>query len=892
MKTGVYIITHPHKKQVYKIGCSNNLSQRLNSSDYTIMFYPTDTPKLKYIFYFNDERNIMFFENAIHNILKQSRLFPNRELFKLPQLNKTIKLIQKSLTNDNILHTLHKTLNTVPDSHNIPVPITTLRSTQYDYQIPIIEKLLLHYNTANKGVLSCPPGFGKTYIASQFINQSNYHNYLILCPQILICDEFKIALSHLTKNNKQINITVVNSDNKEKIIRYKNKKNIIITTYQSYPLYKIKNINCTIYDEAHHTCCGPQFTQLLKIKSTKKLFITATPKIVHYIDTKRIQYSMNNPKIYGKIIHQEDLNYAINKKLLCDYKIYFPSVDLADPINICRKIISKYDRRRIVLFFNSIIESKKIAEILSLMSIGDSVFELNGNSTRKKKLQIKKIMDEESDKVYILCNVNIIGEGVSIKLIDSIVFCENRSSPIGLYQNIGRGLRWHKNKNICMIVVNNTFNAKNVFSSLYEYDSSLRNNNTNEYKLIGDDSTLKKYVKTFQLIKIEQNGGLWNYKFEILLNYIKKFSKIPHRSDIHNGVKIRTWFDSQLEKITNQKSKTYIKMNKDKIIKYHLDKYIEKKTDDKYSSRRPWNSVMNMLLEYVTEKGKMPEYREKYKNYKLGYWLGAQKKKIKDNTSDVYIKMSKNKIIKKNLDEYIEYKIKNKNKVKFTWEENMDILCEYIDQYKKIPMRGTLFKNHKFGCWLSDQKKKLYTQSDELYHKLNRNITLENNLNNYLIKKKKNKNKIKYNWDESLKMLLEYIQLKKCIPTIKDRYNNYSITTWLNHQLKYINNQSDEMYKKLNKHILIKKYLDAYIKNKIERNKYKISQNDKMKLLIEYVNDREEIPSHEIKYKNQKIGYWLYYHTQKLTNTTQSFYKSLSHIPVIKQYMDAHINSL
>lgn len=248
MKRGIYILTHPFYKNTYKIGCSNNLDELINSSTYTTMFMPEDVPKLKYILHFSDEHYITFYEKIVHRFLLKYKKSDVRELFEIKKLKKQVNKLYSRLLSESINCTLHTSLNDVPET-NI---IITKHNDHYKYQTPIVAKLINYFEDSSKGILSCPPGYGKTYITANFIKQTNYHNYLILCPQIMICDEFKISLRSLIK--KGFNIVIVNSNNKNKITKNKNKKNVIITTHHSYPKHTIKNMKCVIYNEAHHTC--------------------------------------------------------------------------------------------------------------------------------------------------------------------------------------------------------------------------------------------------------------------------------------------------------------------------------------------------------------------------------------------------------------------------------------------------------------------------------------------------------------------------------------------------------------------------------------------------------------------------------------------------------------
>lgn len=863
MKRGIYILTNPLYEDTYKIGCSNNLDERIYSSTYTTMYLPDDVPKLKYIIHFSDNNNIEFYEKIVHKLLSRHRLSDVRELFELIELKKQIKKLHSQLLHESMHCTLYTTLNDVPETNTI---ITT-HNNHYNYQTPIVTKLIDYFNDSSKGILSCPPGYGKTYITANFIKQTNYHNYLILCPQIMICDEFKIALQSLIKQN--INIVIVNSDNNNKITKYRNKKNVIITTYQSYPLHSITNMKCVIYDEAHHTCCGKEFTKLLTINSDKKLFITATPKIITYGENDKTEtFSMNDEDIYGPVIHRAELSTAIDKKILCDYKLYFPSVNKADPISIVDKMVNLYSRKRIVLFFNTVRESKKVYKRLLKSNLCDDVFELNANTKRKDKLNIKHTMDDNTDNVYVLCNVNIIGEGVSIKRIDSIVFCENRQSSIGLYQNIGRGLRWHENKDLCLVVVTNKFCVKNVFGSLFEYDSRLRNEAIRRNKCIGDIKVSTQYEKVFKLIEINRDGGQWEYKCKLFFEYVEEFKKIPIRRITYKGHSIGRWYSHQKENVNNREDIRYQKLCKNDIVKNNLNKYIERKLSQ--------DSSINLLFQYVEEFQKIPTCKTMYKGRLLGRWYLHQRGNVNKREDALYQKLCKYDTIRNNIDEYI----KKKNKKKLSQKDKLNLLLQYVKEFKKIPPLETSYHDINIGTWYCGRKKLINTCDDIWYQRLCIHEIIKNNLERHI----KNKNK-KILQEEILNTFIKYIGEFKKVPPYGTIYCGIKLNEWFCRKKLMINNSEHLWYKKLCVNDVTKKYINNYI----EKKKNKPSQNDLLNIFFQCIEEFKNIPPQGTIYNGVKIIMWYNRKKIKINNYEDIWYKKLSTNDIIKDDLNKYI---
>ena len=80
-------------------------------------------------------------------------------------------------------------------------------------------------------------------------------------------------------------------------------------------------------------------------------------------------------------------------------------------------------------------------------------------------------------------------------------------------------------------------------------------------------------------------------------------------------------------------------------------------------------------------------------------WFQRVKEKIKSNTDNIYLKMSKNQIIKTSLDEYLEPEKK--------WNKYKDILFMVCNKNKSVVKQLDTYEDIKIGHWLSNQKIKI-----------------------------------------------------------------------------------------------------------------------------------------------------------------------------------------
>jgi hypothetical protein len=193
----------------------------------------------------------------------------------------------------------------------------------------------------------------------------------------------------------------------------------------------------------------------------------------------------------------------------------------------------------------------------------------------------------------------------------------------------------------------------------------------------------------------------------------------------------------QKKRIEDTNSELYKKLSTHKIVKDNLDEYLD--------PNKIWNEWCKLLFEYCDKEKTVPPYKIEYNNQKIGIWLSNQKQHIEDTNSEIYKKLSVNKIIKDNLDEYLKNKELTKDKIKSTWDESCKLLFEYCNKEKQCPSKKIEYCNQKIGSWLSHQKQCVKDINSELYKKLSINKIVKDNLDEYLKNRELIKDKVKLN---------------------------------------------------------------------------------------------------------------------------------------------------
>ena len=553
------------------------------------------------------------------------------------------------------------------DDEDIKVEIEQYIAKPAQYQSAILDKMVSYYDENKRGSLILPPGYGKSYMAGFFIKRQKYTKVLVLTSQIAICNDFSRALDACCVDN-----CILNSAEKT-TKKYNNNYTATVTTYQSYLKYakKINKIkyDLVVYDEAHHVCAD-EYRKSLRLRG-KKLFLTATKKVSKFKSDDPdddVEFDMSH-KDFGDIIHEESIEYCIHNGMLCDYKLY--ACDWTKGlVYIIKQLIHDYHRKHIILFFNSVKNSQKVCADLCEAEL--TSFHMDASTKHSAR---RNILERFSAETSILCNVNLVSEGVNIPCIDCIFFMEQRNSNIGVIQNLGRGLRVHTGKDMCMVIMTQTMlQEKSMIRALRSYDSrichpSMRISYSREllYELNG----------ICNLIEISAKET-WQYKYEICLEYEKKYKKKIVMGAKFKNIDISGWVNSQ------KRSFKADKLSKEQIEKMErLMAWI--------TLEGIWQYKYELCVEYEKKKNKKITENVRYKNENIGQWTSGQKSAFNKN------KLSEEQIEKmKKLMAWATYESE--------WQRKYELCVAYEKKKNDKIVSNTKYKNEKIGSWITNQK--------------------------------------------------------------------------------------------------------------------------------------------------------------------------------------------
>lgn len=303
---------------------------------------------------------------------------------------------------------------------------------------------------------------------------------------------------------------------------------VVFATYQSIHVleeaqkkYGLPDFDLTICDEAHRTTGATlentKESNFVKIhsnnsvKSDKRIYMTATPKVYgKAVKTKAKEesvelYSMDNEQWYGETLYARGFSWAVENKLLTDYKVVVLAVDekmvsreierrlaeseelkLDDATKIvgCYKALAKIGHsddfendpqpmRRGLAFCRDIKSSKLIENefrqvIDDYMKVDDpnrpskdeglidcKVQHVDGTFNGKQRMQLLDwLRDEENEnECRILTNARCLSEGIDVPALDGIMFLHPRKSQIDVVQAVGRVMRLSKNKKMGYVIL-------------------------------------------------------------------------------------------------------------------------------------------------------------------------------------------------------------------------------------------------------------------------------------------------------------------------------------------------------------------------------------------------------------------------------------------------------
>ena len=389
------------------------------------------------------------------------------------------------------------------------------------HQQEAIQNVVGGLQTQDRGQLLMACGTGKTLTSLWIKEEMNAGRTLVLLPSlsllsqtlrewtaasstefnwICVCSDKSVAKQDKTVDDwiesvSELGVPVTSDPSEIRTFLLENQEGIVFSTYQSSPLVAeaqkssdIPAFDIAFADEAHR-CAGKvsaAFGCILdeqKIKAEKRLFMTATPRVLSNriksrAETEDIEVaSMDDEGLFGKILHRLNFSEAIDRDLLTDYRVIVVGVDdpevqsqianrplsttdngietdyatLANHISLA-KSIRDYDLQRVITFHGRVKGARKFADdhpkivdwLPSSCRAEKSITTgyVSGEMTSlERNTKIGKLRNLSDGEIGILSNARCLSEGVDVPTLDGIAFIDPRSSQVDIIQAVGRAIR-------------------------------------------------------------------------------------------------------------------------------------------------------------------------------------------------------------------------------------------------------------------------------------------------------------------------------------------------------------------------------------------------------------------------------------------------------------------
>ena len=402
------------------------------------------------------------------------------------------------------------------------------------FQLQAIDAVVDGFTEHPRGQAILPCGSGKTLIGKWIADRLGAKQILIMVPSlalikqtleewykvrgpgfryICICSDQSVALLHSEDGweaDPSDQDFKVSTDPRELAAFLRQSSplpQVVFSTYQSSAvlvdgLRELAVQKCrfdlVICDEAHKVAgaTGKPFAQVLdddKIPATKRLFMTATPRVIAPQYRKNTEeddapiVSMDEPDIFGPVFYRMSFAEAIQQNIVSDYRVVVIGVSEKEVAELARtgrtietedqerweahglaqrialgKAIGLYGIKKIFSFHNRVASASEFVDtnrpdslpaVLDKMSPNLHYFAKHINGEMSAGARNRILREFKMSARGVITNARCLGEGVNVPVVDGVFFADPRSSVIDIVQATGRALRIVPGKSRAYVII-------------------------------------------------------------------------------------------------------------------------------------------------------------------------------------------------------------------------------------------------------------------------------------------------------------------------------------------------------------------------------------------------------------------------------------------------------
>ena len=312
----------------------------------------------------------------------------------------------------------------------------------------------------------------------------------------------------------------------------------------------------------------------------------------------------------------------------------------------------------------------------------------------------------------------------------------------------------------------------------------------------------------------------WDNKKELVAEYAELYKELPSKSTIYKGQNICTWVGTQKKCFRNDELSNNRIQKLEDIPGWYWENY-----DD-----HVFDIMLELVRECVKKNKKQTKYNTIYKGKNIGSWCDVKRSQYKMN------KLSDEQI--KKIESIPGWRWMTQ--LDTIWYNKKDLVAEYAELYKELPIGTTVYKEHNITGWCRKQRCK-YTASKLTDEKIKHLETIPGwYWEKYTIL-----------WDNKYVLVTEYVKKYEKLPMSTTVYKEQPIGKWCSKQRTEFRKKilTDERIKKMES---IKGWYWKLDSDKINNDNW----TKNYKLLEEYVKLNNELPKQKKLYKGVNIGNW------------------------------------
>jgi len=635
------------------------------------------------------------------------------------------------------------------------------------FQMQAIDAVIEGFRRHPRGQAILPCGSGKTLIGKWIADRLGAKQILILVPSlalikqtleewykvrgpgfryICICSDQSVALLHSADGweaDPSDQDFKVSTDPRELAAFLRQSSplpQVVFSTYQSSGvlvdgLRELAMQQCrfelVICDEAHKVAgaAGKPFAQVLddeKIPATKRLFMTATPRVIapqYRKNTEEDQtpiVSMDELDVFGPVFYRMSFAEAIQQNIISDYRVVVIGVSEQEVAELARagrtietedqerwnaqglaqrialaKAIGLYGIMKIFSFHNRVASASEFVDanrpdslpaVLDKMSPNLHYLAKHINGEMSAGARNRILREFKMSARGVISNARCLGEGVNVPVVDGVFFADSRSSVIDIVQATGRALRVVPGKSRAYVIIPvlvqeeedpETIIEASRFQLVWQVLSAMAS----------QDERVDGAIREARIRQGEGNAPILGQ------------AHASDRRDMPDANTILMGFPRHIG-FAQYQSLFSLEMMEQLGTRWHLR--------------------FGALKKYMEEHGEEPDQDTEFEGLKIGSWLTAQRAAHKKG------KLSKDHAV---LLDQLGVEWGECRDTERSWARHMAACSAYLDETGRLPVSGEeSFDGLKIGFWLTQQRrlfKKCQLRED-------RKQTLENLLGNVL----------------------------------------------------------------------------------------------------------------------------------------------------------------